>query len=441
MRPSPKKVAETLLVFARHPFPGQVKTRLIPALGEEGAAELYRNMAVRTVTACRRVRLMRGTTLRVCFAGDSVDAMAHWLGRDIAFEPQTSGDLGVRMKTAFAKAFHEGAGAVLLVGTDCPDLDASVLNEGFEALHHHDLVLGPASDGGYYLIGMKQSHASLFDGIAWSTNTVLESTLERASLERLDVVCLDVLHDVDTADDLIHWLRRQDKAPPRVSVIIPALNEASRLPDTLVTASRESGAELIVACGQSTDETATLAETYGARVVRSPNGRGIQMNAGAELALSSRLLFLHADCRLPSGYVERVVKALDDEDVALGAFPLKIDRRSFSLAIIAWFANFRARFLGLPYGDQALFMKAERFHHVGGFTDWPIMEDVDLVHRLRRAGRVAIQPDAVVASARRWTATGPWRLSLLHLTLLAGYYLGMSADRLARWRARFSPRE
>ena len=136
---------------------------------------------------------------------------------------------------------------------------------------------------------------------------------------------------------------------------------------------------------------------------------------------------------MPEGFAQQIVAALDQKGVAAGAFRLSIDSSTRRIRFIETVANLRSRFLRLPYGDQALFMKKSLFEAVGGFADLPIMEDFILVRRLRRRGKIVILPDAVITSPRRWLHFGILRTWLVNQAIIIAFYLGISSQRLARW--------
>jgi rSAM/selenodomain-associated transferase 1 len=203
--PLPDSNPEYLLIFARYPTPGQVKTRLMPRLGAEGAAQLYRQMAEQTLQQALRLASQRSLGIGVWYTGGEADAMAAWLGPEVDYHRQPEGDLGHRLKAAFARAFAQGPGAVVAIGTDCPDLDAALLAEAFDRLEHYPLVLGPARDGGYYLIGLVEPQPQLFEGIPWSSAAVLATTVERAHQLGLVPTYLPQLSDIDRPEDLDRW--------------------------------------------------------------------------------------------------------------------------------------------------------------------------------------------------------------------------------------------
>jgi uncharacterized protein len=193
-----------LIIFTRYPEPGKVKTRLIPALGADGAMALHQRMAAHTLAQARAFRAQQPCQIEVWFVGGNTALMQAWLGEDVTFQPQPEGDLGDRMRLAFQAAFRKGYTAVTLVGTDCPELSALLIQQSFEALQHQALTLGPAADGGYYLIGLQYLIPELFAGIAWSTADVLQSTLKIADRLTLSPFLLPILRDIDVPEDLDH---------------------------------------------------------------------------------------------------------------------------------------------------------------------------------------------------------------------------------------------
>lgn len=194
---------DRLIIFTRYPVPGKTKTRLIPALGAEGAAALQKQMTERTVARARQLRQEQPLFLEVRYEGSRASSMQEWLGSDLAFAAQRSGHLGLRMARAFQQAFRVGCKRVVLVGTDCPGLSVFLLREAFHHLQDNEVVLGPARDGGYYLLGLRFFLPQIFEGISWGTSTVLEKTLRTLGPLALSVFLLKTLGDVDRPEDLI----------------------------------------------------------------------------------------------------------------------------------------------------------------------------------------------------------------------------------------------
>jgi uncharacterized protein len=187
-----------LIIFTRYPEPGKTKTRLISALGEVGAAQLHRRMAEHTLLQARSL----SCAIEIWYVGGSKELMQDWLGTDLWYREQPAGDLGDRMCAAFRSAFDQGYQTVMIVGTDCPGLTTDFLAQGFAALQSQAITIGPAIDGGYYLIGLQQLVPKLFQGITWSTATVFSETLLIADQLQLPTYLLPSLPDIDLPDDL-----------------------------------------------------------------------------------------------------------------------------------------------------------------------------------------------------------------------------------------------
>jgi rSAM/selenodomain-associated transferase 2 len=220
---------------------------------------------------------------------------------------------------------------------------------------------------------------------------------------------------------------------PAISIIIPTLNEAESIATTMKSAQAATGIEIIVADGKSSDGTGEMAKELGARVLTITGGRARQVNASAMAASSDVLLFLHGDTRLPDGYDQHVLNLLTMPGTAAGAFALGIDGTEIGLRIIEKLANFRSRFFQMPYGDQAIFLKASLFRSIGGLPDIPIMEDFVFMRRVKKEGRVVIAPVAVTTSSRRWKELGILKTTLINQVVLLAYFLGSDHKRLARW--------
>jgi rSAM/selenodomain-associated transferase 2 len=216
-------------------------------------------------------------------------------------------------------------------------------------------------------------------------------------------------------------------------VVIPTLNEEPNLSLAVESALRGRGVEIIVVDGGSQDNTYALARELGVEAAMSFPGRARQMNLGAALATGGILLFLHADTMLPAGWDAQVRALLARPGVAAGAFPFGLDAPGPAFRGLERLVNWRSRVLQLPYGDQALFLRSDLFARLGGFAELPIMEDYELVHRLRCQGRIALAPDPVRTSARRWRAKGLARATLVNQAMLLGYHLGVDPARLAAW--------
>ncbi len=421
---------DRLIVFGRYPVPGRTKTRLIPALGPAGAADLQRQLTEKIVETAEAFALGRGVNVEVCFEGGSEQKMRRWLGSDLSLSRQVPGDLGTRMYTAFLAAFQRGCRRAVLIGTDIPELRADHLRQAFDALGENDLVIGPSRDGGYWLIGLNRP-ARLFEGIKWGTRAVLDQTLALANGQGLRVKELDYLTDIDTEKELREWLPDWTEKGPYVSVIIPALNEALNIEKTISKA-RNRDAEIIVVDGGSGDDTVARAIRAGARIEKSSRGRAVQQNRGASVARGSVLLFLHADTHLPHGYINHIFEALMDPETVAGAFRFKTDLDHPFMKLIELVTNIRSRYLKLPYGDQGLFFRRAVFEAVGGFPEVSIAEDLFLMHRISKQGRIGIAPAHAITSGRRWQTRGLLRTTLINQVIVAGCCFGISPRVLAK---------
>lgn len=193
-----------LLVFARVPALGRVKSRLAAGVGEVAALAVYHELLALTRAAIAEAGVPATVWLAdAAGAAPTATEAREWAG--LTAQCQLAGNLGERMAAAFAAAFAAGAGRVAIIGTDCPGLRASHLQQAFALLDAHEVVLGPATDGGYYLLGLRQPTPELFQNKTWSTATVLADTLADARRLGYRVACLPELRDVDTAADLAAW--------------------------------------------------------------------------------------------------------------------------------------------------------------------------------------------------------------------------------------------
>lgn len=425
-----------LIVFTRYPEPGRTKTRLIPALGDRGAARLQRQM---TQYALKHARQWRDRSpspvLEVRYTGATERQMQCWLGSRLHYRPQGSGDLGDRMARAFEEAFREGANRVAIIGIDCPGVDVSILAKAFDALDSQDGVIGPANDGGYYLIGLRRFVPELLTGIEWGTSQVFRQTLEIAQSLGLELASLPPLDDIDRPEDLPLWECATSEAIgcESISVVIPVLNEADTIVHAIAPLQNCEGVEILVVDGGSGDKTVELVESMGVQTLSVSGGRAAQLNAGAKAASGDILLFLHADTQLPENFDAIARETLEDPDTVAGAFELRVDANLRFMGAIERLVNWRSRFLQLPYGDQALFIRKAVFLDRGGFAPMPIMEDFEFSRRIRRQGKIAIAPAAVLTSGRRWQKLGVLRTTLINQLMVLGYFLGIPSDRLARW--------
>lgn len=424
-----------LMIFLKAPRAGVVKTRLARTLGHTGAVRIYRLLADRQLR-----NLPREWEVEIRFTPDEAAAeMRAWLGPRWIFVPQGEGDLGARLARGFDDAFSRGGGPVLAIGGDCPDLDAATLRDAAQRLLAADVVLGPAVDGGYYLIGLRRSAPTLFTTIAWSSPAVLAETRARAADAGLSCALLTPKEDID---DAAAWARHcarvgaagaEDVTPaaPELAVIIPALNEAAGIRASIERVSScFPTAAVLVADGGSTDGTPAVARAAGAMVLTAPRGRGSQCRAGASSSHSRWMLFLHADTLLPPNAADVVARFTAGERAKVATFRLRFDSAGWFLRLCGWCTRLDSVFT--RFGDQGILIRRQFYEAIGGFPDWPLFEDVALLQHARRRGRIASLPAYVTTSARRFRARGAWRQQVLNARLLLRYLAGASPHALAR---------
>ncbi|MEO6130325.1 MAG: TIGR04282 family arsenosugar biosynthesis glycosyltransferase [Saprospiraceae bacterium] len=188
---------EALIIFAKNPEAGNVKTRLAASIGNEAALSVYQKLLSYTASITKELPIEK-----IIFYSDHVIQHDIWDNKHFSKQVQAGSDLGERMTNAFADTFQKGYSKSVIIGTDCPELNAGIIIKAFAYLDLYDVVIGPAEDGGYYLVGMKQLHAQVFENINWSTNTVLDETRMRCDALQLNYSLLPVLRDIDTIEDL-----------------------------------------------------------------------------------------------------------------------------------------------------------------------------------------------------------------------------------------------
>lgn len=435
-----------LIVFAKYPEAGKCKTRLIGELTAEQAAELHRQMTLHTLQWCRQLQAeakpLQETQVRVYYTGASQAAMAALYGDEFTYVEQAPGDLGHRLRVAFHDAFTAGAESVLVVGTDCPTLTSPLAQQAFSRLEQNDVCIVPATDGGYVLLGIAGTAVRrdalidqvAFSDIAWGTETVLEQTVARVIDRGYTLSILASQSDVDRPEDLAVWNAAkagQSVPSPRISIVVPVLNCEPGLADTLSPLKDLDAIEILLVAAGEVHHSASVAVDMATQLLCVPTGRAAQLNAGAAAAGGEVLVFLHADTRLPRDFAAQIQAAFARPEAIAGAFRLHIDSPHWSSRVVEFGVACRSRLLKMPYGDQAIFVRRTVFEEVGGFSDLPIMEDYELIRRLKSVGKIALCEGSVTTSPRRWHRLGAFRTTLINQLMILGYHLGVSPNRLA----------
>jgi hypothetical protein len=192
------KQSNSLIIFAKNLVHGKVKTRLASSIGPDRAFAVYKELVYRTKSIVQDVNADK-----IVYYSDQVELTDMWDDRFFKAKQQGS-DLGERMRNAFADSFQKGYAKAVIIGTDCPSLDKHIIHTAFKDLDQRHIVIGPAYDGGYYLLGMKMLYEDLFQNIAWSTNTVFGTTIALSNCLHLTYSVLPKLHDIDEEKDLVH---------------------------------------------------------------------------------------------------------------------------------------------------------------------------------------------------------------------------------------------
>jgi rSAM/selenodomain-associated transferase 2/rSAM/selenodomain-associated transferase 1 len=423
----------TLIIFVKNPEKGKVKTRLAKTIGAEKALEVYQKLLQITKSIVDPLSVHKQV-----WYSRFVDEDDLWSEGGYEKHPQEGENLGKRMQHAFEQAFTGGHQKVVIIGSDCSSLETDILREAFDQLDDHDVVIGPANDGGYYLLGMSEFYPSLFEGKTWSTSSVFESTIRQVENLNISYHLLPTLNDIDTEADL----RASTKiffVMSEISVVIPTYNEAGTIGETIRKVkhrSCEQITEIIVVDGGSADGTMEEAEKAGAIVLESPRkGRAAQMNVGAEQANGHLLYFLHADTHPPPNFDAIILSSFANGSKA-GCFRLRFDSDNPLLKCYAWFTRFDINLF--RFGDQSLFVEQDVFHQLEGFReDHIVMEDQEFVKRVKKRYSFDILDEAVVTSAEKYRKNGVIKLQLVFTLILCSYYLGASQDHLVQIYKRF----
>ncbi|XP_064632014.1 uncharacterized protein LOC135490645 isoform X2 [Lineus longissimus] len=473
-----QRIREAVYIFTRYPEPGKCKTRLVPMLGEKGAARVQMLMTEHILGQVLELKNAKPDLhVVVYFSGTNEKTMHYWIDRKYAnhkllLKPQRGDDLGEKLMNACLDSFHSGVERLIIVGCDIPGINHGILEDAFSMLKWDDcdLVIGPAEDGGYYLLGTNRrigvnTIESLFKGIEWGTSKVFEQQVEAAEFLGMKAAKLDqTLRDVDTPEDIGVFeqelgVRTKEVTSPMWSIIIPCLNEVDEIENCLQSAilscSEPSKVELIICDGGSDDGSVEKVKEVLTdrgvlwKLIHSPAGRGRQMVAGASESSGDNLLFLHVDSRLPQNFDQHAEDCLWIPGIVAGAFrfqldfePGKVDPETgktsklskFQARLLEWGANIRSKYGELPYGDQAIFLRKKIYLQVGGMPGYPLFEDFALIEKLKSLGHIGIvEGEPCLTSARRWEKHGYYKVTGMNSMMVAAYMCGVSPDRLASW--------
>lgn len=429
----------------RCPEPGRVKTRLAATTGAQFALELYVKLLKRTLAVVTDFKSVHpGCDV---FIFSTPDHAAPSLQADFPgpwrMLPQPDGHLGQRMDRAFQTCWDQGYGEAVLVGTDLCDLQSSDLEAAFRELRNAHAVLGPAADGGFYLVGLKPLHHHAFRPTTWGTPTVYARTRKLLRSAGCILRTVPLRHDLDEADDLNH-IRHDPLFQSRLSVIVPTILRPEALQpflmnlrtglwpgdEIVVVTPAPGGAAEIANHPIAPPDTDILSRTLCQ--VWSRVGRGRQLNTGVRASSGDLLWFLHDDCLPPADFAYHIRTSAGRRDTALGCFLLGFQPSNTRLDRIAAWANLRTRLFKRPYGDQGLFCRRNIYEHIGGFSRPMLMEDVTFVQAAMALGPLEIVPRTIHTSPSRYLERGIWKASMHNHLLILLHHLGVDDSTLHR---------
>ena len=427
---------KAILIFMKYPKAGRVKTRLSKSIGREQACNIYQKLVRRTLGMVSDFRHANSETDLFLFyyPPESETQLRKAYPGPWKFTPQMSGHLGEKMGKAFNHVFTKGYGHVVLIGTDIADIMTSDIADAFLALNENQAVLGPAQDGGFYLIGLSFTINEIFKFSNWSTPSVFERTLNGIHASAHKVRTLHKRHDIDEKKDLIYF-NSNPLFQDQISIIIPYLSGTTKLAPLVdcLEAQLWPGDEIVLVKGNGSPERGAKNISPHTRLILAPKGRGNQLNHGARVAQGNILWFLHIDTTPPFDFGYHIRKLTLIRDRVLGCFELSFNTSSVFLNLISKWTNLRTKYFQLPYGDQGFFCTRRIFDKAGGFKKQFLMEDVDFVRNCKKMGKLLIVPQPIHSSPQRYLRKGVLRASLQNHFLILLYFLGVSDKRLYKF--------
>ncbi len=411
-------VLNAVVYFIKAPIEGRVKTRLAKRIGQQKALSIYEGFVEHLLslhTPLFSERFIAYDTPNTALP------LPSYLTHEKLFY-QEGEDLGEKMAHAFEYLFSKGYKKIILLGADIPDINSKVIEHALNALSQNDAIVSPTFDGGYYLIGFNAHTYTrrAFENIEFGTPNVYKQT--KHQLKTLLLAEGKKLRDIDTLEDLKAYMPAYPTK--RISVIIPVYREDETLLKTIQTLYHHASGddfEVIVVDTQEKSTVNTLHVKH-ARIGFAPKGRASQMNEGALMAQGEILLFLHADTLLPQNWDKLIDNGYD-----AGAFNLAIASQHKGLKCIETLANLRTRLTQIPYGDQAQFFKRATFQDLDGYATIPLMEDIEIMKRLKKQRiAIALLDARVTTSDRRWKKEGIFYTTLRNRILSFLYLCGVS---------------
>lgn len=448
-------IKNALIVFTRIPEAGHTKTRMMPYFTEKECENLHRCFLEDINSEIKKIDI----DLFICYTSNSRDVseVINIFGESAKYFPQIGEDIGIRMKNSIDFVFNIGYEKVVLIGTDVPEISSITIKNAFFELEKKDLVFGKTFDGGYYLVGMKKMIKDVFEVKSYGHNHVFEDTLKKLE-NKYEIGYVNTLNDMDDKEDIKSLYRRycpeefysknnfikgeflysdfkhsntcdvstnceetvERNTYPKntidmlsdkflsISIVIPVYNESSTI-DNLLRQLEEidSNTELIFVDGGSLDSTFEKINhwieknNFNANVFKSEKGRANQMNFGAEKSRGDIIFFLHSDSVLPKKFLSEIRETI--KKYSWGCFGIDFKSRHFFMYTNKWISNHRAKFRGIVFGDQGIFIKRSLFEKVGGYKKIPIMEDYQLSLDIKKLKiPVGMTKNRILTSDRRY---------------------------------------
>jgi len=432
-----------LVLFARYPEKGTGKRRIARDLGDAHTHLVAKHLYVNGWSDLLRWPGPTAvSTTRPHYLEDDGPFPAK---RIDDFVIQTGDNLGQRIQDTENKLRRKHNGPLIFIGSDSPELKQEHFEQASHLLETHDVVLGPAMDGGVTLMGVRD-HWPPLDDLPWSTDRLFTELRQRCRDHMLSVALLEPTHDTDDVYDLLRIRQSLEKdwRPdrrnlhtlmtrmfPSVGVVIPAKNDALQVATLLQQLEMQGVDRVIVVDAEHDPLTAQRCYRHGATYLEGGSSRGERMDIGAGHLRTEVLWFLHADTRLPDGAADELRLHIVRGNSG-GWFRFRFDGKpGRGKSLLERCINWRAR-LGTPYGDQGLFVSRTAYHETGGLTHQPLFEEVRMVRRLRRQDfKFAPVKLSIGVSERRWQQDGWIRRTLSNRWLALQYMCGVKPERLA----------
>jgi len=431
-----------LIIFCKRPKVGVGKQRVAAELGGAAALELS---SLLLDAALEDASDWPGPVV-IAPADPDDSEWAEALLADTTVIPQKGRNLGERLNHVDRELRDAGRENLIFIGTDAPGLCGNTLAESAQMLADHGAVIIPATDGGVTLLGSREPWPRL-DELAWETNRLGTELTELCEQNGMTVGVMPTDSDIDHYNDLLaaRDRLRQDSRPSRqalvawadrqlsISIIVPVMRDSAalqRLLDHLapLLARRD---EIIVVDVEQSQSSADTCAHFGARYLSKPASRGARMNFGAATAANRILWFIHADAQ-PDATAPDLIRQTIGSGTHAGYFKFRFSgERSLPRRTLESAINLRAS-IGIPYGDQALFMTCPAFEQAGGYADTTLFEEVALVKALQRAGNFKRLPATIGVSPRRWERDGWFKRTLQNRLLVLGHWLGVPSTVLTQ---------